>query len=117
MRPLRLALLMTVLLSLSGATGCFVIDEIDKGQAQMKKNSPEHQKVDRVEKDESGGISLAALRERSAGALQDISGKVEDVLAAEPDPANVVVNCAIEGRTEFTRKFDCQTRGGQVIPR
>lgn len=104
-------------LALSSATGCFVLDEIDKGQEELRKHSPEAKKMGRVEKDESGGISLAALREKSAGAIEGISGRVEQALASEPDPANVVVTCAIEGRTEFTRKFDCQTRGGRVIPR
>ncbi len=109
--------LIVALFALGGSTGCFVLEEVDKGQELMKQHSPDANKVDRVEKDDSGGISLAALRERSAGALEDISGRVEEALAAEPDPANVVVQCAIEGRTEFTRKFDCQSRGGRVIPR
>ncbi len=100
-------------------SGCFILDEIDKGQEEMRKHSPEakNQAKSAPEKDENGGISLAALRERSAGAIDSISGRVEEALAPEPDPDNVVVSCAIDGRTEFTRKFDCQSRGGQVLSR
>jgi len=104
-------------LGLACGAGCFVVDELDKGQAQLRKHSPDGGKVDRVEKDESGGISLAALREKSVGAIEDIQGRVEEALAPEPDPENVIIQCAIEGRSEFTRKFDCQSRGGRVIPR
>ena len=109
--------LVIALAALSFGSGCFVLDEIDSGQEQMRKNSPEGKNIARVEKDAEGGISLAALRERSAGAIEGISGRVEEALAKEPDPSNVVVQCAIDGRTEFTRKFDCQTRGGRVISR
>jgi hypothetical protein len=105
---------------LSG-TGCFIFDEIDKGQEEMRKHSPAA-KNDPAEKDSAvqagkGGISLTALRDRGAGVLGDLSGRVEEALQRAPDPDNIVVSCRIEGRTEFTRKFDCQSRGGRVIPR
>ncbi len=117
--PMRHWLTIALVCLLAGSGGCFVIDEIDKGQEEMRKHSPEakNQAKSAPEKDENGGISLAALRERSAGAIDSISGRVEEALAPEPDPDNVVVSCAIDGRTEFTRKFDCQSRGGQVLSR
>ncbi len=99
-------------------SGCFILDEIDKGQEEMRKHSPQA-KEDRssAENSDEGGLSLAALREKGAGALGDLSGRVEEALQPAPDPDNVVVTCAIDGRTEFTRKFDCQSRGGRVVPR
>ena len=94
-------------------SGCFVFDEIDKGMAMLKKHSPPSNKQgEKVEGD--SGLSFAALRERGQNALGDLSVKVEEAMAKAPDPANVVITCETEGRTEYTRKFDCLSRGGRV---
>ena len=94
-------------------SGCFVFDEIDKGMARLKKHSPPSNKQgEKVEGD--SGLSFAALRERGQNALGDLSVKVEEAMAKAPDPANVVITCETDGRTEFTRKFDCLSRGGRV---
>jgi hypothetical protein len=102
-------------------TGCFVFEEIDKGQEEMRKHSPAA-KIDpaeqaKAERGDGGGLSFAELRKRGAGALGDLSGRVEEALQPAPDPNNVVISCQIDGRTEFTRKFDCQSRGGRVLSR
>lgn len=101
--------------------GCFVFDEIDKGQEEMRKHSPAAKNVpgenDSAKHEDEQGISLAALRDRGAGALDDLSDRVGEALQRAPDPDNVVVTCTIDGRTEFTRKFDCQSRGGRIASR
>ncbi len=103
---------------LSG-TGCFVFEEIDKGQEEMRKHSPaaKNDPAEQAKTEQGGGglLSFAALRKRGAGAIGDLSGRVEKALQPAPDPDNVVVSCQIDGRTEFTRKFDCQSRGGRVL--
>ena len=65
----------------------------------------------------AGGLTLAGLRERGADAFSDLSGRIEQALKKAPDPENTIVSCRIEGRTAFARKFDCQSRGGRVLPR
>lgn len=119
MRMRGLSTVLLVCLSFLG-TGCFVFEEIDKGMAIMEHNSP--QKKPAAEsgdtKNEAGGkLSLAALRKTSVELFNDLSIRVEEALKKAPDPEDVVVNCVIEGRTEFTRKFDCQSRGGRVALR
>lgn len=106
---LVLALACITLLS----SGCFVFEEIDKGQETMRKHSPQ-KKVEDVKVEPDDSMSFAALRERGMDALGSLSGRVEEALQTEPDPDNIVVNCDIEGRVEFTRKFDCQSRGGRI---
>ena len=108
-----------VCLCLSG-TGCFVFDEIDKGQEEMRKHSPaaKNKPVDQADAKQDGdGFSFAGLRKKGASAFGDLSGRVEEALQPAPDPDNVVVSCNLEGRVEFTRKFDCQSRGGRVLSR
>lgn len=114
----------TVLLAvfcISGS-GCFVFDEIDQGVAIMEHHSSAAKQApaetDAAKKaGKDGGFSLASLREKGAGAFSDLSGRVEQALKKAPDPENVVVSCHIEGRVEFARKFDCQSRGGRVALR
>ena len=114
--------LSTVLLAglcLSG-TGCWVLEEIDKGQAILEHHSsaPKNKAAEEADGAKSGGgFSLAALKERGADAFKDISGRVEEALKKEPDPENVVVRCWIEGRMEYARKFDCQSKGGRIAQR
>lgn len=106
-----------ICLSLSG-TGCFILDEMDSGAAIMDKNSARGNAANAAAAEEAEeGMTLSDLRARGAGALGVISGKVEEAMQSEPDPNNVVVSCSIDGRTEFTRKFDCQSRGGRLLSR
>ncbi len=103
-------------------TGCFVLDEIDKGQEIMEHHSRAPKKgtaeSDAEKKDAAGGgLTLAGLRERGADAFSDLSGRVEEALKKAPDPENIVVSCRIEGRVEYARKFDCHSRGGRVTSR
>lgn len=103
-------------------TGCFVLDEIDKGQEILEHHSRAPKKgtaePGAAKKDGAGGgLTFAGLKERGADVFSDLSGRVEEALKKAPDPANVVVSCRIEGRVEYSRKFDCQSRGGRVISR
>ena len=49
--------------------------------------------------------------------VDDLSGAVEEAMQPTLDTANVLVSCQIDGRTEFTRKFDCHSRGGRLLNR
>lgn len=105
-----LAIASLVLLS----SGCFVFEEIDNGLETMRKHSPEPKASPAKVVADDSGLSFAALRERGKNALGELSGRVEEAMQKEPDPDNAVVKCEIEGRVDFTRKFDCQSRGGRV---
>ena len=118
---MRVLLSVTIVCFCLSGTGCFVFDEIDKGQEEMRKHSPEAKNKPAeqagAKKGGDGGLSFAVLRKKGAGALDDLSGRVEEALQPTLDPDNVVVSCDIEGRIEFTRKFDCQSRGGRLLKR
>lgn len=120
MRDLFAALMVCLCFCLSG-TGCFVLDELDKGQEEMRKHSPQTKndpaETAKAERGGESGFTFAGLRKKGAGALDDLSGVVEEAMQPTLDPENVVVRCQIDGRTEFTRKFDCQSRGGRLLNR
>jgi len=98
------------------ANGCFIFEEIDSGMATMKKHS--HSPATAAKKPEAeSGLSFASLKERGEDVMKDLSGRLEEAFEKEPDAANGVVRCAIEGRLEFTRKYDCQSRGGRIASR
>jgi hypothetical protein len=100
-------------------TGCFVFDEIDQGVALMEQHSsaPKTPKAAAGKAEDDGAFTMAALKKKGAGALKDLSGRVEEAMKKAPDPENTMIKCRLEGRVQFTRKFDCQSRGGKVDER
>lgn len=112
----RVGILIAVLLL---APGCFVFDELDKGQKLMEQHSP---KTDAQRKAASQAAEAPAKPEKPQPGLLD---QVRDWIAqrtaeAEPkrpqaDPDDVPVSCRIGGHVQFVRKSDCQLRGGRVI--
>lgn len=112
---MRRALSLTLIVWL--CSGCFVLDEIDKGAAIMDQHaSQERREAEAKEKaeDEEGGSLLADLQDQVAGLggwLQEATEKAP----AERDPSDTVARCQIAGRTKYLRKTDCRVRGGTVL--
>jgi len=108
---LLLSLLLACLLQ-----GCFVFEELDKGEALMDAHRPKKPEaakssapVARAGKEEPG--PLAGLSQ----SLQDWWKAKSEPAAPQRDPADVPVRCEIDGRMSFTRRSDCQLRGGSIL--
>jgi hypothetical protein len=103
-----------------GATGCFVLDELDKGNDLMDRHSGKKKARQKAGKETPGGgsgVSIASLKEKGAGTFGQLSEKLEEVMKKEPDPDNVIIRCEVEGRVLYRRTFDCRSLGGQVVMR
>ena len=102
-------------------SGCFVLDEIDKGQAIMDQHgSQERREAEaakrKAEEEEAakGGSLLATLQDQVAS----IGGWLDEVTEEAPperNPEDTVVQCQIASRTHFVRKSDCLIRGGRPL--
>ena len=105
------------------ASGCFVVEEIDKGQEYLD----QHADVDKRQalEDEKAAAEQAkqgdegpAMTDRVRGwwdeRQQDQARVEESGPGAHPD--DKPGRCELKGGTQFMRKFDCQLRGGSWSP-
>jgi len=106
-----------------GGAGCFAFEEIDQGQEIMDRHfAKEREAGDEDRHDES----TPAPEEAAPSLIARLQGwwsgpDAEETAAPEPSgppphPENVPGRCAIDGSTQFMRKFDCQLRGGTYTP-
>ncbi len=99
-------------------SGCFVFDELEKGQEIMDAHSPNRQ----AEEAEAPAPEPRARRGAKdegvvAGLLASAKGWWQDTTEPKPmerDPDDVPVSCELGGSTQFMRKSDCLVRGGRV---
>ncbi len=102
-------------------SGCFVLEELDKADALIDQHSPRNR-----QRQEEAAKKKARKAEKEKGSLlADVQGRfaslvdwVKDTAKGSPperDADDTVVRCQISGRLHFTRKSDCQIRGGTVI--
>jgi len=105
---LFLALVSALLL----CSGCFVLDEIEKGQEIMAAHSPNSDS----KKDAAEGSSDApkTARERLAEYYAEQRAKAAGSKKSD-DPADAVGACRIGRETQFTRRSDCKLRGGTFL--
>jgi hypothetical protein len=80
--------------------GCFVFDEIDKGQAMMSKPSAAKEKEAAVKAKAEAGEKAPSWWEK-AGTLAPGEGDA------------TIVGCRLSGKLQFMREADCLTRGGR----
>ena len=107
-----------VLLIALACQGCFVFDELDKGQQIMEQHSPKE--IDEEEAAPAARPQRAARPEPGvfAGMLEKAQGwwqSAREPAAAERAADDTVVRCELGERTQFTRKSDCQVRGGRIL--
>lgn len=114
-----LRLLLSLMIALS-CTGCFVFDELQAGREIMDAHTPN--RADAKDKDApataSGGAKATDEPGQFAALLDSAKAWWDDASEPAPverDPDDSVVNCKVGDRTQFTRKSDCQVRGGQVL--
>ena len=113
---MRWILLIALLASL--CQGCFVLDEIDKGQQLMDQHSPgaRKQAAKRKEAEEAPRSARAGAKQEE-GTLDGLKKwwkKKREPAPPKRDPDDGVVRCQIGRTTQFTRKSDCTLRGGRV---
>ena len=100
--------------------GCFVFDEIDKGNEILDKHYGHDRRpgkkegragAGREQEEEEEPGMLASLKERALEQWDEWT-KPKPV---ERDPDDIVVRCDLGESVTFTRKSDCNIRGGRVI--
>ena len=114
MRTLALAIFVVTFVT----SGCFVADELDQGSKIMDQHSGKKQEEPKPGSDASSSSGSSFFSGVDAGGkLQKIQEKYEEATAKPPDPNNTMVQCEVEGRVRFTRKYDCQALGGRLVMR
>lgn len=101
--------------------GCFVFDELDKGEELMRKYSPKNAEAEASEPAPAPSSPAA----EDAGAMALLTGlpgrvkgwwiELREPAAPERAAEDVVVRCELAERTQFTRRSDCIVRGGRVL--
>ena len=111
MRPLA-PLALAALLALS--TGCFVFDEIDKGQKIMEQHSG---RGAHPPADAEPAVDEGSGEDEGQGLLARLQAFWEERRAgSEPErsPDDEIVTCELGGDTTFTYESDCLSRGGRI---
>ena len=91
-------------------SGCFVFEEIQAGREIMEAHSPDREEEE-VAEEEAGGGQPKSARER----LSEYYAKQRAQAKESPkslSPSDDVGRCRIGGTTTFTRRSDCELRGG-----
>ena len=99
--------------ALALSTGCFVFDEIDKGQAIMKQHSGRGAHPAPADSD----APAAEEEEEAPGLLARVQAFWEESRReAEPErsPDDEIITCELDDATTFTYESDCLSRGGQI---
>jgi hypothetical protein len=111
---MRRILLVAFLASL--CQGCFVLEEIDKGQKILDQHSAGARA--KAAQQEEAQASRGAGAKQEEGTLEGLKkwwAKQREPAPAKRDPDDVVVRCQIGRSMHFTRKSDCMLRGGRII--
>lgn len=113
--------LLLIVLTSACLSGCFVLDELDKGDALLEQHSVGLREKREREAKEAAEAAAAKPSTRLAHGEPGVREKLEelwkDALEEErppPDPSDVIVQCAVSGSVRFTRKSDCELRGGRI---
>ncbi|HEY8120766.1 MAG TPA: hypothetical protein VII78_05565 [Myxococcota bacterium] len=88
-----------VLLLTAPLTGCWVLDEIDRGQQLMEEHSPKED-----EKPEEKTVAATPQRKGSGKTRTFTPGQVSEG----------IVGCKLGGSTQFMTRENCAARGGRT---
>ena len=104
-------------------TGCFVLEELRKGDALIEQHSSRWRKKQQAEA--KAQEEAAQAKTSKAGPIVDwkkTKAQLADWWAEaieeepiEPDPDDHIIRCEVNGQVRFTRKSQCEIRGGRTI--
>ena len=109
-------------LAVALATGCGVLEELDKGRAEQEKYSPSARKA----KEEKAAAATSQAGAKAAGGAADATAKARQAAATwwqnarsigSEETSSDVVRCVIGGSEQYMHKHDCLMRGGTVAKR
>ncbi len=116
--------LVAILLSSLWLPGCFVLEEIRKGDALIEQHSVgwrEKKKGMREAEEESAKaeaeIQRHPARNSGPGVKDKLSNWWHETVDEEPvtvDRNDKLVSCKLQGKVQFVRKSDCQLRRGRM---
>ena len=97
--------------------GCFVFDEIDKGQQWMDDHSASAQQSAKESSASDAGGPTGKVKEEPSlvERAKEWWAKATEPPPPPPDPNDVIVRCKVGDSTQFTRKNECLLRGGHAI--
>jgi hypothetical protein len=106
-------------LVLSFSLGCSIMEELDKGSAEMDKHSPGARALTAkkaaaaAEKEEkSGAKKVAGVTAQARDAASKWWSNARSLAPDETNPE--VVRCVLNGKDQYMASHDCQMRGGSV---
>jgi len=111
---MRRVALLGLVAALGLSTGCFVFDEIDKGQQIMKQHSGRHPEPEHAESD---AAEAEAAADEGPGLLARIQAYWDEKRAPrapERSEDDDIVTCELGDGTTFTYHSDCLSRGGRI---
>jgi hypothetical protein len=117
-----LRLLATVLV-LAFGLGCGVLEELDKGSADMDKFSPGARALSEKKAKEAAEKQAAKQAKSGASKLAGASAQARDAASkwwsnarslAPDETDSDVVRCVIDGADQYMSRPDCLMRGGSV---
>jgi hypothetical protein len=113
MRHLRLRLL-ALALTAQLASGCFVFDEIDKGEKLMEENSGALQQK---AKEEAAAKAGPKKGQPAEGEKKKSWWETARTISAadKPETDDPHIRCRIEGKERFMVQSDCVSQGGRPL--
>ena len=98
--------------------GCFVLEELNKGEAILETHSPtarrqaaEAKKREAEMAANPKGKDTPTAQERA----QAWWGKAQVLAPGSMNSISGIARCQIAGRVQFLSKSDCQLRGGRIL--
>jgi hypothetical protein len=118
--------LLAILLCALWLSGCFIADELRKGDALIEQHSVGwRKKKERIQQAEAEAAKVEAEREAQLQQARNTGPGVQDKLnewwheTVDEDPVKVnssdaIVSCTIGGKVQFIRESDCAVRRGRA---
>jgi hypothetical protein len=102
--------LLAIALAACLCSGCFIFEELDKGQKYMDDHAGIRERIQ---------IALSRVPDALASLKEILSWRGDEdgngSSRGERDPRDAMVRCAVDGGMLFTSRIECEGRGGEVL--